>query len=33
LKGEGVAQGWFYGYVLVTVKGSKAEMAVKEVGR
>jgi 3',5'-cyclic AMP phosphodiesterase CpdA len=33
LKGQGVAQGWFYGHVLVTVTGSKVEMMVKEVGR
>jgi hypothetical protein len=33
LKGQGFAQGWFYGQVLVTVKGSSAEIAVKEIGQ
>jgi Icc protein len=32
LKGQGFAQGWFYGQVLVTVKGSKVDLTVKEVG-
>jgi hypothetical protein len=32
LKGQGFAQGWFYGQVLVTVKGSKVGMTVKEIG-
>jgi hypothetical protein len=32
LKGQGFAQGWFYGQVLVTVKGSTAGMTVKEIG-
>ena len=33
LKGQGFAQGWFYGHVLVTVKGSNVDMMVKEIGR
>lgn len=32
LKGEGFAQGWFYGYVQVTVEGSSAEITVHEIG-
>ena len=32
LKGQGFAQGWFYGQVLVRVKGSDVAMTVKEVG-
>ena len=32
LKGQGYAQGWFYGQVLVTVKGSSVDMTVKEIG-
>ena len=32
LKGEGFAQGWFYGQVLVTVKGKNVDMSVKEIG-
>jgi predicted phosphodiesterase len=32
LKGTGFAQGWFYGHVLVTVKGATVDFAVKEVG-
>jgi hypothetical protein len=32
LKGQGFAQGWFYGHVLVTVKGSNAIVTVKEIG-
>ncbi len=33
LKGQGYEQGWFYGHVLVTVKGTKVEMTVKEIGQ
>jgi len=32
LKGEGFAQGWFFGQVLVTVKGKNVDMMVKEIG-
>lgn len=32
LKGQGFAQGWFYGHIEVTVKGSNAEITVKEIG-
>jgi 3',5'-cyclic AMP phosphodiesterase CpdA len=32
LKGEGVAQGWFFGHVLVTVKGTKVDMMVNQIG-
>jgi 3',5'-cyclic AMP phosphodiesterase CpdA len=32
LKGQGFGQGWFYGHVLVTVKGSNVDMAVQEIG-
>jgi 3',5'-cyclic-AMP phosphodiesterase len=32
LKGQGSAQGWFYGHVLVTVKGSSVGMRVKPLG-
>ena len=32
LKGRGFEQGWFYGQVLVTVKGSSVGMAVNEIG-
>jgi Icc protein len=32
LKGQGFAQGWFYGYASVAVKGSKAEITVREIG-
>jgi hypothetical protein len=32
LKGQGFAQGWFYGHVLVTVKGSNVSMTIDEVG-
>jgi len=32
LKGQGFAQGWFYGQVLVVVKGSNVEMTVHEIG-
>ena len=32
LKGQGFAQGWFYGHVRVTVKGSNASITVKEIG-
>jgi hypothetical protein len=32
LKGRGFAQGWFYGHVWVTVKGSNVSMTVKEIG-
>ncbi|MGA2879600.1 MAG: metallophosphoesterase [Bryobacteraceae bacterium] len=32
LKGQGFAQGWFYGQVLVTVKGSAVSLTVKEIG-
>lgn len=32
LKGEGFAQGWFYGRVLVAVKGSNVSLTVKEIG-
>ncbi len=33
LKGQGFAQGWFYGHVLVTVKGSNVDMTVKQIGQ
>ena len=32
LKGQGFAQGWFYGHVSVTVKGSSVGITVKETG-
>src|SRR5581483_5964789 len=32
LKGQGYAQGWFYGHVEVVVQGANAEIAVKEIG-
>jgi Calcineurin-like phosphoesterase len=32
LKGQGFEQGWFYGQVLVTVRGSKVDLTVKEIG-
>lgn len=32
LKGQGFAQGWFYGHVAVTVKGSQVDIVVKEIG-
>ena len=32
LKGQGFDQGWFFGHVAVTVKGSHVEMLVKEIG-
>jgi Icc protein len=32
LKGQGFAAGWFYGHVLVTVKGSNVDMSVNEIG-
>jgi len=32
LKGKGAAQGWFFGQVLVTVKGTKVDMTVKQLG-
>lgn len=32
LKGQGFNPGWFYGHVVVTVKGSHVEMVVKEIG-
>lgn len=32
LKGQGYAQGWFFGQVLVTVKGAKVDMTVQEIG-
>jgi predicted phosphodiesterase len=31
LKGQGFAQGWFFGQILTHVQGSKVEMTVKEV--
>jgi hypothetical protein len=27
-----VAQGWFFGHVLVTVKGTKVDMLVNQIG-
>ena len=33
LKGRGFAQGWFYGHVLVTVKGSNVDLKVKPIGQ
>jgi len=33
LKGEGFAQGWFFGHVLVTVKGARVDMQVKPLDR
>jgi 3',5'-cyclic AMP phosphodiesterase CpdA len=33
LKGEGAAQGWFFGHVLVTVKGSNVNMQVMPLDR
>lgn len=32
LKGQGFQDGWFYGHVAVTVKGSHVEITVKEIG-
>jgi hypothetical protein len=32
LKGQGFAQGWFFGQILTRVTGAKVEMTVKEVG-
>jgi 3',5'-cyclic-AMP phosphodiesterase len=32
LKGQGFEQGWFYGHVEVTVKGSNVEIAIREIG-
>ncbi|MGB6945308.1 MAG: metallophosphoesterase [Bryobacteraceae bacterium] len=32
LKGQGYARGWFYGRVVVTVKGSKVGITVHEIG-
>jgi len=32
LKGQGAAQGWFYGQLLVTVKGSSVDITVKRLG-
>lgn len=32
LKGRGFEQGWFYGWIGVTVKGAKVEISVKEIG-
>lgn len=32
LKGQGFAQGWFYGYVQVTVEGGKVDLRVTEAG-
>lgn len=32
LKGQGFSEGWFYGHVTVTVKGSDVEIVVKEIG-
>ena len=31
LKGQGFAQGWFYGQVLVTVRGSSVSMTVRKL--
>jgi hypothetical protein len=31
LKGQGFAQGWFFGQILTSVKGSTVEMTVKEI--
>ena len=31
LKGQGFEQGWFYGHVEVTIKGSNVEIVVKEI--
>lgn len=33
LKGQGFDQGWFFGHVLVTVKGASVDMTVHEIGR
>lgn len=32
LKGQGVDEGWFYGYAQVRVDGSKADVTVKDIG-
>jgi 3',5'-cyclic-AMP phosphodiesterase len=32
LKGQGAAQGWFFGQVLVAVKGAKVDLTVKQLG-
>ena len=32
LKGQGFEQGWFYGHVLASVKGSNVELQVEEAG-
>jgi predicted phosphodiesterase len=32
LKGQGLEQGWFYGHVLVMVKGSHVDMTIQEIG-
>lgn len=32
LKGQGAAQGWIFGQVLVTVKGASVDLAVKQIG-
>ena len=32
LKGQGFAQGWFYGHLVVTVKGSSVTITAKEIG-
>jgi len=32
LKGQGFAEGWFYGHVLVTVKGADVGLTVREIG-
>jgi 3',5'-cyclic AMP phosphodiesterase CpdA len=33
LKGQGFEQGWFFGHVLVTVKGSNVDMTIQEIGK
>jgi len=32
LKGQGFAQGWFYGHVMVTVQGSNVDVTANEIG-
>jgi 3',5'-cyclic-AMP phosphodiesterase len=32
LKGQGYSQGWFYGHMMVAVKGSKVDVTVNEIG-
>ncbi len=32
LKGQGFAQGWFYGHLLVTVQGSNVDVTASEIG-